>query len=113
MKLDDESTKTRIDRNKLRAALDKILAIVTPENDPHDGDLTLDGIVRNVERLAEYAEQVTARMNAAHAETLAFRNLHQIGEDGTVRRPVHVMPHNIWNACAAHDARIKAESEAF
>lgn len=113
MNLDDPLTKMTIERNKLRAALDKILAIVTPENDPHDDDLTLEGIVRNVEQLADYAEEVTARMNAAHAETLAFRDLHQIGEDGTVRRPVHVAPHNVWNICATHDARIKAESESF
>lgn len=113
MNLDDEAVKTRIERNKLRAAMDRILSIVTPENDPHDGDMTIDGIVRNVQALADYAEDATGRMYILSVEAAAFRDLHQIGEDGTVRRPVHVAPHNVWNACAAHDARIKAESEAF
>lgn len=107
MNLDDEATKTRIERNKLRAALHRIADLV------HADELTIDGIVRNIEQLAEYAEDATARMNAAHAETLAFRRLHEIDEDGHVRRPAGIAPHDVWNACAAHDARIKAEAEAF
>jgi DNA-directed RNA polymerase subunit M/transcription elongation factor TFIIS len=49
---------------RLRAALDAILNIVSPKNDPPDEAFTLDGIVANVRQLAELQATTQAALNA-------------------------------------------------
>ena len=91
-----------------RAALDAILEIVTPENDPPDEDLTIDGIVESVRRLSVYAAETTAALNAERDACDEARSLIVRGAFTMASIP-HSSALADW--MSAHDARRAAEAK--